>query len=499
MGVSRPFVLFAVWFGISFLTRSIFIPVEILDMDEAAHAVGSWVWMDGGSLYRDFINNKPPLLYVYYAAAQLLFGRGIVSVHLLTSLFVIPLTALAVSAFYDYDKRGQFAGLLFLIYSAAFLAHDMHSTNAEVLMILPGAWAIVILRKKEMCTNSIRMILAGSLFGIGFLFKYQIALGILAISFVNLKMNRNNLRFLLLIPGFLIPIAITILLFYKTDGLDSLFYWLLWNNLRYSANPISMFEAAGRAASYLLPFLLVTAPLWWLTFRSRRILDDYKRLLTAALLIVSIPPIFVGFRFYPHYFIQLYFPLAIAAAPALFDLVEKKKARWLFTYSVLLLITTTAVNAYLYYGNNNVYRERDNIYATVAERLKRDSCVKDGTLFVWGYAPAFYYYAGLQAELKPASRFVVMGQARLTGYVSGNLGSLNQPSQAGVSQHWEWLMSDLERNDTTFILDTAPAAIYRWDHYPLSNFPRLKNYVDEKFEQIDIVEGVTIYRKRNCK
>ena len=191
----------------------------------------------------------------------------------------------------------------------------------------------------------------------------------------------------------------------------------------------------------------------------------------------------------------------LQSQPLLHCMISLKRKRHVgfSSYSILLLITTTAVNAYLYYGNNNVYRERDTIYATVAETLKQDSCAKGGTLFVWGYAPAFYYYAGLQAELKPASRFVVMGQARLTGYVSGNLGSLDQPSQEGVFQHWEWLMSDLERNDATFILDTAPAAIYRWDHYPLSNFPQLKNYIDEKFEQIDIVEGIAIYRRRNCK
>jgi hypothetical protein len=407
---------------------------------------------------------------------------------------VIPLTALAASAFYDYDKRGKFAGLLFLIYSASFLAHDMHSTNAEVLMILPGAWAIVLVRKKEM-NSALRMFLAGMLFGIGFLFKYQIGLGIVAILFANFRKTRT----LLLFPGFLVPIAIAMLLFHRTGGLDSVLYWLLWNNLRYSANPISAFETIGRAASYLLPFLLITAPLWWLAIRSRPMLDEYKRAIIATLVLVSIPPIFVGFRFYPHYFIQLYFPLAIAAAPALCELFENNKARWVIIYSVTILIATTVVNAHLYYGNNNVYRERDPVYKGVAQTLKQDPCSEKGTIFVWGYAPAFYYYAGLEAGLKPASRFVVMGQARLTGYVSGNLGSLNQSSQEGVPQHWDWLMSDLKRKNATFILDTAPAAIYRWNHYPLSNFPRLKSYVDQDFEQIAIVEGVSIYRRRGCE
>jgi hypothetical protein len=458
---------------VSLLTRATFIPVEILDMDEAAHAVGSWTLMDGGLLYRDFVNNKPPMLYVYYALAQWIFGRGIISVHFFTALIVIPLTALAVAAFFDYDKKGIYGGFLYLITSAAFLAHDMHSTNAEILMVLPGAWAIVFARKR-------RLFLSGLLFGAGFLFKYQIALGILAIAFVYFR--RLNWKLFLLFAGFLVLPAATILYFWSAGGLNDLLYWLVRNNLLYSANPISFHEAIGRAASYLLPFLIVTAPLWWVALKNREG-DDSKRL-CIALLIVSIPPLFVGFRFYPHYFIQLYFPLVLLAAFA----ANKR----LLIYSICLLILFTGVNAYLYFGDNHVYRERDPVYHNVAERLKLEPNYTNATLFVWGYAPAFYY----DSELKPASRFVVMGQARLTGYVSGNLGSVNQNSGQGVPLHWEWLISDLEKNKATYILDTSPAAIYRWDHFPLEEFPRLKDYVDKNYQRLDEIDSVVIYKRR---
>lgn len=485
----------------SLLTRATFIPVEILDMDEAAHAVGSWTLMDGGLLYRDFVNNKPPLLYVYYALAQWIFGRGIISVHFLTALIVIPPTALAVAAFFDYDKKGIYGGFLYLIISAAFLAHDMHSTNAEILMVLPGAWAIVLARKG-------RMFAAGLLFGAGFLFKYQIALGIFAVSYVYFR--RLNWKLLLLLAGFLVLPSATILYFWQIGGLNDLLYWLFRNNLLYSANPISFHEAIGRAASNLLPFLIATAPLWWVALRKgefRNPQEDDSRRLCVALLIVSIPPLFVGFRFYPHYFIQLYFPLVllVASSPNFVERASLPAAgtearatnqrltyKRLLIYSICLLLLFTGVNAYLYFGDSHVYRERDPVYRNVAERLQLDPNYSNATLFVWGYAPAFYYYA----ELKPASRFVVMGQARLTGYVSGNLGSVNENSRQGVPLHWDWLMSDLEKNKATYILDTSPAAIYRWDHYPLEKFPRLKTYVDKNYQRLDEIESVMIYVRR---
>ena len=37
--------------------------------------MGSWELLRGRLLYTDFADHKPPLLYVYYALAQLLFGH----------------------------------------------------------------------------------------------------------------------------------------------------------------------------------------------------------------------------------------------------------------------------------------------------------------------------------------------------------------------------------------------------------------------------------------
>ena len=116
-----------------------------------------------------------------------------------------------------------------------------------------------------------------------------------------------------------------------------------------------------------------------------------------------------------------------------------------------------------------------------------------GSLFVWGYAPMFYYYSGLP----PASRFVVMAQSRLTGYVSGNLG-VSRDGQGIVPEHWDWLMADLESARATYILDTEPAGIFRWDRYPVRDFPRLATYLDRHYERLDEVDDVVIHRRRGC-
>ncbi len=281
-----------------------------------------------------------------------------------------------------------------------------------------------------------------------------------------------------------------------------LFYWTLTNNARYAANPISLREALERALSYFVPFLLVTAPLWWGTARSLRLWGDaYRPLLLVGALAATVPAVAVGFRFYPHYFVQFYAPLAMATAPWLVGLVAApptRASRLVLGWSALMLVGFTLANAYLYLGGTRVYGERNPVFRKVAARLQRDTCAADATMFVWGYAPVFYYHA----DIPPASRFIVLAQSGLTTYISGNLGSVRgeTPAQNVVEPtHWDWLMEDLEARRATFILDTAPAGIFRWNRYPLEEYPRLASYVRDHFELVDEIDGVRIYRRKDCE
>src|SRR5664279_1662876 len=81
----RPgLALFFLFVATSLASRGFLIGVDILDVDEAMHIVGSWELLRGKHLYVGFVDNKPPLLYVYYAFAQLVFGRGMLAIHILS-------------------------------------------------------------------------------------------------------------------------------------------------------------------------------------------------------------------------------------------------------------------------------------------------------------------------------------------------------------------------------------------------------------------------------
>jgi hypothetical protein len=488
---------------VSLLTRAPFLFVPILDLDEAAHLVGSRVLLDGGRLYTDFVDNKPPLLYVYYALAQALPGGGMPAVRLATALVTLPLTALALSAFYGYDRRGLCAGVLFLVGSASFLAHDMHAVHSEVPMLLPGAWALTLAAGEGRPSCSARLFAAGLLLGVATLLKQPAAFWLPALGWPILterasEASRRAASILALAAGYALPLVATWLAFAGTGGAEDLAFWTLTWNLAYIANPISLGEAAERAARGPAAFLLASAPLLWAARRSWPRAAGTRALLLLVLAL-SIPPVFLGFRFFPHYLIPLYVPLALLAAPGIAEVLERplpKAGRRFVAAMLAVWLGFTAANAVIYFGPFDVHAEARPLYRLVASRLEGDACFRGATLFVWGYAPMFYVASGLP----PATRFVVP-QASLTGYVAGNTGSaVGTVDTRGriVSGHWDLLMNDLEARPPTYILDTSPSGLYRWNRHPITEFPRLEGYVRARYELVDAVGGIRIYRRRGC-
>jgi hypothetical protein len=490
----------------SLVARAWSLTVDVIDIDEASHAVGSWVTWSGGLLYTDFVNNKPPLLYAYYGAAQALLGAGLIPIRLLTILVVVPGTAMAASAFFDHDRRGLVAGLIAIVFGAAFIGHDVLSVNTEILLLLPAAWAVVMVRRPEPASRVARFFAAGALLGTAFLLKYHAAAWLPVLAWASLQRpwgRRSLAPAIALGAGFALPLAGVWMYFAARDGEAALLYWTLANNVSYSANDVPASEWAGRFAAALVPFLLTTAPLWWLWRRQPADeADSYRDGLVTALLGCSMLAALWGLRFYPHYLVPVYWPLAVAAAPAATRLFVpmRRPGLVLAGYAIALLVAFTASTATLYasgWRGKRVYRETDPVFARVADRLRADACAADASLFVWGYGAIFYY----ESRMRPASRFVVLPQSHLTGYVSGNLASVRHrgPDAPGVvPQHWDWLLADLERNAATFILDTAPARIYRWDHYPVAEFPRLQEYLASNYDLVDTVDEVGIYRRHGC-
>ena len=504
----RTLRLMALFVVVSLATRVLALQVDVLDMDETVYAVAGARLLEGGRLYVDVTDHKPPLVFVFYALVKLLLGGSLAAVRLVVVVAVVPLTALALSAFYRHDRCGLMAALLYLCYGAAFLAHDMLAANCEVLLLLPATWAVVMVRDEADVRSPLRGFLSGLLLGIATLFKYQAALWLpvpAAAALLARGARRGGAaRFLAaLSAGFGLPLAAAFAHFHVGGAGDAFLYWNLTYNFAYTANPIDTVEALERFASYLVPFALVSLPLFLGWRRSLALYaSTHQALVVSSLVWLSLPAAFLGFRFYPHYFVQVLPPLALAAAPAAAELLGRPRSRpavLALVHAVAVLFGFTALNAWLYGGEAEVYVEARPVYRQVAARLATDACREGASLFVWGHAPAFYYATGLP----PASRFLLV-ETSLTGYVPGNRASRSSATTATAAsgrvepRHWDWLMDDLERNRATYVLDTTRSGIHGWESFPVSAYPRLSRYLASGFERVDAVGGVEIWRRRGC-
>ncbi len=256
----RSLRLLGLFMAISLATRWLSLVLDVIDIDEASHAVGARVLLQGGLLYTDFVDNKPPLLYAAFALAQLVGGRGLAGVHLVTAAIVIPLTALAVSACYRHRRTGVVAAITLIVYGAAFIGHDMLATNAELLMVLPASWAVMHLRDTQRAASDIRILTAGLLFGTAALVKPQVATWAVAatVAIAHLHASRGELRravraVALLAAAMAAPAGLVFAYFAARGGAEALIYWMGGQNLWYAGNPISPREALERWLSYFVP------------------------------------------------------------------------------------------------------------------------------------------------------------------------------------------------------------------------------------------------------
>lgn len=488
----------------SLATRGYLLGIDILDVDEAMHIVGSWQLLRGEHLYVGFIDNKPPLLYVYYAAAQLLLGRGMLAVHLVTVLLTVPLTALGVSAFFRHDRRGVIAGLTLLVYSAAYIAHDMQSANCELLMLLPATWALVALRDESRAANPGWVFAAGALLGVAVLFKQQAAAWLPALALASAivpdsRWRARLLRAAALAIGFAVPLALTWAVFAVRGDEKALLYWTIIYNYAYAQQPMERSEIFLRMAKYLLPFIVGTLGLWIVAPRSWALLSRHRRILLAGVLVCCLPIVLVGFRFYPHYFVPVYTPLVLAAAPALDQLLRRplgRAARRLRAYTIVLLVCFTIGNGIMYLsGVEFAPEEHQKIYRRVADRLHADGCFAGASMFTWGPEAMFMY----PLDVIPASRFLGP-HPTICGYVPGNWGVRSGRLKANDiirPEHWDQLMGDLERNRATYFID-ASKAFRNWKAFPIENFPRMSAFLRAHYDVLGDDGAVRIYRWRGC-
>jgi 4-amino-4-deoxy-L-arabinose transferase-like glycosyltransferase len=473
----------------------------VVNIDETDFGLIARVISQGGVLYRDVVETKPPLVYLAYLPSALthfsLWPARVVGVAV---LFATCLVLRRVALVWGLGERAgwlcAWAGLL------ATLC-EVPSVNAELLMNLPSALALLALVRARRTGGWKWLAAAGAWAGVASLVKHQA--GILLVSLVvgavwperegRLALRdppRRVVSSLLLVGTFVVPWLLALAVWSALGARADFIEWNFLRNVHYVGG-VADAPWLRLAAAVGLCVVAATPLLWMLAVREALRPWDAVRALLASALLLTWVPVSLGGRFYEHYFLQFAPPLALLAGVGADRLLNgwRELARWrrVGALSLLLLPVLGSVGWGFLRGMLGEYPAQERHTQEVAGWLRAHAAPGE-RLFVWGHYTPLYWLA----QLEPGTRYLN------TSVHMGNFDPAQLPegfdvrpfrSQVDVQRTLE----DLEARRPAWVVDTAPADIHHWSKVPLSGFPALEAYIQTHYRAVASPGGAVVYRR----
>jgi hypothetical protein len=447
---------------------------RVFNSDEAYLATQAQVLNRGGTLYVDTVDRKPPVVpYLYAAVFRVTGSDDLGAVRVLAALAQVA-TALLLA--FEARRRVPWrhapllAAVGYLLAATAFAPADAQAANFEVFMV-PLMTAAFVLAVRD------RPVGAGISLAVATLTKQTAALALLPLGFLAWRARRTR-GLVVLGVAFVVPIVVAAITF----GPHDFVHWVFTGNGGY----LDVSGAVGYVASnggartgwFLVGSAALVVLLPW-AWRDRRADADLWLWLGSGVVAVAL-----GFRFFPHYYLQLLPPLALLATRALSSIGEARR-RWVLPVVAVLAAATTlwffvpAVTN----GDNH-----DTTTALDVASYVRSHTAPDARVLVWGQAPEVYW----DSARPPATRFAT------TGFVTGVSGG-RPPSRVGTQYAapgaTELFYHDLRHTPPVLIADMSTADQRHAHFAPPSRFPRFARYLrDGGWHRVATVDGVAILR-----
>lgn len=456
------------------LLRTATLVIDVFNQDECYIAVQAQTLNAGGELYLDVVDRKPPLVQHIYALVFGVVGSdSLIAVHVLAILWVAA-TALVLGAIMRRrggPREGRWATWLFVFGSMALLPRDALAANFELWMLLPVCLAMWIGGRGHLVAD----LTAGVLVGVATFMKQPAAVTLVPLAYITWRSPTRWFGLFAIAIGSASVAALVV----AAHGEQAL-AWAFFSVGGYIATP-DLGYAAKMVFIWTGTFLVASGGVWWLVVRTARARGWRPDLDLWIWLVTAFVGVATGLRFLGHYHLQLLPPACALAAFAAAPLVDAQRRR-----VIAAVMAPALVCAGLAFVVPNQPGDPD--FHRVA-RYVRERTQPTERMLVWGHFPEIYW----AAERLPAIRFVH------TGFLTGQSGARPiRPEDLTTATlgAWNAAFDDLTRHAPTYVIDLAPGAIRRAEHFPPERYPRFATWLANHYALETVIDDMHVYRRR---
>lgn len=338
--------------------------------------------IDGKDMFRDFANNKGPVLYLFFALLYFLFGNNynlalVVGNGLLDAISIYYLFRLLVYS-YGLQIKGLtisnaililFSVLLYKSFSISSFMGGVYSEQLGMMFLILSLWKY----------EQKNYVISGLFFALSILTRSSFLFFIIIFPIISLIRKHKSTSLIFFGRGVAICIVPIVLLFILNGSMRDFIYNNTIFNVQYShaTSDIRLFSLINVSlveTRIILIFLYVTFFVFTSIFFSK---DKKKSLLIATIYISSLVATNPGGIFYPHHFVQF----MIITFIALFQ----KRVR--STIPILVIVMLFVVLSYVIYA----VMPRHSFTPSIPEVSQAEY------LMVISYYPKFYFIFNKEA------------------------------------------------------------------------------------------------------
>ena len=382
--------VFLTLIAVTILARLITFFRLTIDYDETTYAVMADHMLQGAVLYKDVIDIKQPGIFIIFGLIQLLFGKSVIVIRLMTALVVASSAYLLylTKRKLEFDFWSSFVSALAFILMFNF--YFGFAANTEVFFVSASCLGIYLFFRYSYWYT---YLLCGLAFGIGYTIKQHVIFDFAALgmfffgwSVYQQKLSANLSAMTLMVAGFLIPPAATHLIFWTTGYYEYYHFITYVAPFNYSSSRDWLESGIflWKAVLLYLPFFLAALA----GIRSSQWTKEVGGFVALLMMMALLAVIATGQEF-QHYYLQLAFAVSFAAGEIThLAWVQNLLSKKYIASTLKLLVIFYAIALSIFYYNR--YILRPNIAAELVHFLD-GKLTKNMTLYT-GDAPQYLYW-----------------------------------------------------------------------------------------------------------